>query len=157
MSAGGMSGEAFLGILVPNGTASISVSAGFLETSINFSSGQLGDSSNLNEPGLTNYHFAALASASLQKGVTATFFTAYDWNLGAYNSPGGGSAGIPTFTVGPLPAGTVIVAWLEDSGGNAIERTPLSGSLTVPEPGILILLGIAMTAVGVASYCVRKT
>jgi hypothetical protein len=30
-------------------------------------------------------------------------------------------------------------------------------SQSVPEPGILILLGIAMTAVGVASYYVRKT
>ncbi len=152
-----MVGTAFLGILVPNGgTASVVVSIGSLETSVNFNvMPPVNLGTVLGEPGLTDFRSTALASASAQAGVIATSFTAYDWKLGAYSSHNK-EDGL-TFTVNTLPIGTVIVAWLEDVPGNAIERTPLSESLTVvPEPGILILLGIAMSAIGAASWRIRK-
>jgi hypothetical protein len=154
-----MSGTAFLGILIPNTTAGISVSIGTgLETSnVLFDSGFLGGIGVLNEPGLTDYNFGSMRSASGQVIPTPAGFKFYasDWNLGAYSSSN--STGGLTFTVDSLPAGTVLVAWLEDGSGNAIERTPLSESLTVvPEPGILILLGIAMSAIGIAVPFLRK-
>jgi hypothetical protein len=42
------------------------------------------------------------------------------------------------------------------TGAGKPEVNQLSKNLTVPEPGILILLGIAITAVGIASRYVRK-
>ncbi len=43
----------------------------------------------------------------------------------------------------------------QDSNGNVVQYQGLVG-VTVPEPGILILLGIAMSAVGAASWRLRK-
>ena len=150
-----LSGEAFLGILVPNGTVSVAnlVSFGSLETIITFDSGQPGNPSNLNESGLkAGYEFSALASASSQVGVSASSFTAYDWDLGAYHSAGKGSPGIGPFTVGPLPNGSVLISWVEYKGCTA-GRTPLSKSLTVdkpptvtPEPGSMALMGTFVLA-----------
>jgi hypothetical protein len=41
-------------------------------------------------------------------------------------------------------------------GNGSISHVSLYGSVAVPEPGILILLGIAMSAVGIVSRYVRK-
>jgi len=137
------SGTLFLGVLVPNGTASFSVSPGSFEESITFSSGKLGDAGNLNEPGETDFEFSALSSASGQVGVSASSFTAYEFNEGPFTG-GSGSGSIGTITAGPLPTGSVVVAWLEDSSGNVLDRTPLSESITTgvatPEPSSLALL-----------------
>ena len=43
----------------------------------------------------------------------------------------------------------------QDSNGHVVEYQGLVG-VTVPEPGILILLGIAMSAIGMASWRIRK-
>jgi hypothetical protein len=157
-----VTGTAFLAVLVPNGTASFTVKEGVttipLEESITFTSGKLGDSGNLNEPGLGDFQFSALSSASGQAGVDANSLTVYEYNLGAY-SGSGGNPGITDLSAGVLPTGTVIVSWVEDSNGTSLIRTPLSESLTVtpptatPEPSSSFLLSLALLGIG---FCARK-
>src|SRR5262249_6127547 len=154
--AGGLSGTGFLGVLVPNTTAatpSFTVTGGTFEESKTVSSGQLGDAANLNEPGMTDYTIqGSLKSASAQVGVTANSFQAYEFNLGTYNSAGNGAAGISGLIAGPLPVGTVLLAWVENTAFTVIAQTPLSESLTVgtavPEPGTLALFGSGLVSLG---------
>jgi len=155
-----VTGEAYLGILVPNSPSAFTVNMGSLEmgTPITFSSDHLGAAANLNEPGLTDFEFSAIQSAANgQAGVFASSFVASDWNLGAYDS----STGLNGIKITGLPKGTVIVGWIENSDGNALRRTPLSHSLTLlngvtppppptptPEPTSLLLFGSGLLAVG---------
>jgi hypothetical protein len=149
---GAISGEMFLGVLVPNGTAGFSVSPGSFEESKAFASGKLEDSGNLNEPGMTDYEFSAIASASAQAGVTATWFTAYEYDLGSF-ACAHNSTCVGNVSAGSLPPGTVIVAWLENGDGIVLDRTPLSESLTTktdatPEPASLVLMGTGLLGLG---------
>lgn len=165
-SAGGLSGTAFLVVLVPNATASFTVTEGSspisLEESESFTSGKLGDSGNLNEPGMTGYTFSSLASASAQSIATPTSFTAYEYNLGAYSSPGSGAPGTALLQAGSLPTGTVIVAFVEDSSGNASQQTPLSESLNAgttvatPEPSSSLLLSFALLGISLFTRYYRQ-
>jgi hypothetical protein len=146
------SGTLFLGVLVPDGTASFSVSPGSFEESMSFARGHLGDRGNLNEPGMTSYEFGAIASASSQAGVSASWFTAYEFNLGAWTGGGGGGS-ISEISAGRVLAGTVIVSWLENADGIVLNRTPLGESLTdshvaVPEPSMVVELGTLLLGLG---------
>lgn len=134
-------GDMFLAILVPNGIASFSVAGGSLEENPTFNTGFLTDA--LNEGWGNGYQFSSIASASAQVGVTATWFTAYEYDLGSIVCPGN-SGTCTSVSLGPLPKGTVILAWQEATDGNTY-KTPLSESLTsggvVPEPGAMLLMG----------------
>jgi hypothetical protein len=140
-----LTGTAYLGVLVPNGTASLTVMTGAttksLEESQPFNSGTLG--SLLGEDyGNDAYNFSSLGSASAQAGITANSFTVYEYNLGAFSSIKG-SPGIPGgISVSGAPIGTVMVGWVET--GDSTLQTPLSGSITVPEPSTSVLFGFGL-------------
>jgi hypothetical protein len=144
-------GIAELGVLVPNApdnTISLTGGTGpdtLTDSALNFvSGGHLGTFLGGDESGLNDYDFGGFQNASLEAGVTANFFDVYTFSLGNFSSSGGG---IKNLTIGNLPAGTVVVAWLE-SNGSVQQQTPLSesfvstGTLNVnaAEPGVLTLL-----------------
>jgi hypothetical protein len=157
-----LTGTAYLGVLVPNGTASLTVMTGAgtipLEESKLFnSSGTLGnllgenfgnDAYNFNPPG-----GGSLGSASAQAGITANSFTVYEYDLGAFSSIKG-SPGIPGgISVSGAPIGTVIVGWVETDGSTL--QTPLSSAITVPEPSTSVLFGVGLVALLLGAGVVR--
>jgi hypothetical protein len=157
-TSGAETGTVFLGILVPNGT-SIPVVSGnwtYEETKYNFTGGDLKTLLGESLGNMNDYNFSNFVSFSSQAGVVANSFTVSEYYMTGYYGQSQ-TSNVGNFKISGAPAGTVAVAWLEYPLGTVIEQTPPSASATiVPEPGILILLGIAMGAIGVASWRIPK-
>ena len=161
---GGESGTAFLAVVVPNGAASFTVTTGGITTvaveeTLTWNSSTAKLSTLLGENGLTGSTFSSFQDKSQQAGAgTVTSFTVYEFNLGSFNSAGGGASGIGTVAIGGsgLPAGTILYAWVEDAKGHVIDQTPLSEALVTevhvtadaPEPASLALFGTGFVVLG---------
>jgi hypothetical protein len=142
-----VTGNGFVVIVVPTGGGTPTLTGGTFEESKSFTSG---DIATLLGESTTAYNISNFTSASAQVGVTATSFTAYEYDLGSVTL-GPSGAGVD-LSAGNLAAGSVIVGFVETADGTL--QTPLSESITsgtptsTPEPtsSSLLLLGIALLA-----------
>jgi hypothetical protein len=159
---GGVTGTGFIAVVLYPGEGVPTVQLGATtitaEEHITFTAGHLGDSTNLNEPGMGNFDFGGFQDAETAIGLAQpTSFTVYEYNLGAYSSPGGMMDGTPGYakdiTVSGLSEGDVIGAWVENNTTMGScktapcvnTQTPFTKSLTdVPEPASMGLLGTAL-------------
>jgi hypothetical protein len=139
-------GDGELAVLVPNGAAGLTVTVGNTiipgeaENPTLFDSGKLGGVLTDEDFGHNSYTFSSLQSASAQTGVIANNFRVYEYQLGTFNSPGNGAPGISNISISGAPVGSVIVGWVEDD----TLITPLSESITVPEPSTSVLFGFGL-------------
>ena len=139
-------GNAFIAILVPTGGAAPTLTGGTLLQTVSFTSGDLGTLLGQN---LNSYNFSNFQSASAQAAINASGYTVYEYSVGTGVTLGPQSAGINglSFTA---PTGSVIVGFIDPP--STTYQTPLSGSITVPEPsttgllalGLIGLIGISM-------------
>lgn len=141
-----ITGNAFVVILVPTGGAAPTLTGGTLVQTLSFTSGNLGTLLGQN---LTGYNLSNFQSASAQASVSASGYTVYEYSVGTGVTLGPQGAGITglSFTA---PQGSVIVGFIDPP--STTYQTPLSGSISVPEPstfglvilGVVALIGISM-------------
>jgi hypothetical protein len=146
------SGEAFIAVLIPNGTASLTTTVGGgsplspVQTVLN-STNSFGGTLGLS--GVTDKNFSTLKSFSAQAGVTANSFSYYEYDLGSFT--GTPSTLISNVSVGVLPPGAIIIAFTTSSSTSTAvtDISPNSESLTVvPESSSLLLFGLGVLALG---------
>jgi hypothetical protein len=144
-------GTLYLAIAVPTGGAAPVVNGATFEESVTFNSGDIFTALNENctlSGNCNDINLSNVTSASAQAGVTATTYTLYEYNAGAFSSVGG-SAGLASNVTVTAPAGSLIVAFLENSSSQVFEQTPLSEGLTItPEPGSMALFGSGLLLLG---------
>ncbi len=139
-----ITGNAFIAILVPTGGAAPTLTGGTLLKSLSFTSGNLGTLL-----GQSNFR-----SASAQASVLPSGYTVYEYSVGTGVTLGPKSTGITglTFTASQ---GSVIVGFVDPPG--TTYQTPLSGSISVPEPSTLGLLALALVGlIGVSMVRLRQ-
>jgi hypothetical protein len=163
-NSGTLDGQGELAVIVPNDTGNLTLTVtvdgapitGEAEnpTSWNYANGpnKLGSVLTDEDFGTHSYTFSSIQSASAQIGVTANSFKIYEFELGNFNSSGQGAAGISNISVSGAPIGSVIVGWVEDD----TLITPLSGSVTVPEPSTSALFGLGLIALLLYAGVVRQ-
>lgn len=140
-------GNAFIAILVPTGSAAPTLTGYTSGPSLSFTSGSLGTLLNQN---LNNYNLSNFQSASAQVGVNPTGYTVYVFSLGNVTL-GPNGAGITGLVANGVATGGVIVGFINTSGGTF--QTAMTESITVPEPTSLTLLAAAgLLALGALSW-----
>ncbi len=146
-----ITGNAFIAILVPTGSVAPTLTGGTLLQSLSFTSGNLGTLLGQN---LNGYNLSNFQSASAQASVFPSGYTVYEYSVGTGVTLGPQSAGITglTFTA---PQGSVIVGFVDPPG--TTYQTPLSGSISVPEPSTLGLVALGLVGlIGVSMLRLRQ-
>lgn len=140
-----VSGEAFIAVLIPNATATLTESPGSLVKTVPNSTADFETSLSLT--GVTDKNFSTLQSFSAQAGVTANSYSYYEYDLGSFS--GTPATLISGVSVGVLPAGSIVIAFTTSGpSSNAVtDITPNSEALTVvPEASSLLLFGLGVLA-----------
>lgn len=146
-----LSGSAFVVIAVPTG-GGVPTGSGSLVQSVSFTSGSIWTALGLTGNG-TDYNIGTFQNDSQQVNVSANNgYTLYEFSVGSFTNCSSGTC-IGGLSYSNLPAGSVIVSFLEDSSGNVIDQNPNSDSITsspgvVPEPGSIALFGSGLVFLG---------
>jgi PEP-CTERM motif len=146
-----ITGNAFIAILVPTGGVAPTLTGGTLLQSVSFTGGNLGTLLGQN---LTGYNLSNFQSASAQASVFPSGYTVYEYSVGTGVTLGPKSAGITglTFTA---PQGSVVVGFVDPPG--TTYQTPLSGSISVPEPSTTGLLALGLVGlIGISILRLRQ-
>ncbi len=157
-------GEAYLAILIPAGGSlpsfTVNGNNAMSTASSNFSSGAFTDFLAANVGNLSlasgaggNEDFSAFVTAAGQVGVSASAFTVYVYDLGAFT---GAPLTITFNNIASFPQGTIFWGFLTNqacSSGPCVmtDTTPLSEAVTIgvaPEPGTLALVGTGLLLLG---------
>lgn len=139
-------GSGFIAILVPTGSGAPTLTGGTLVQSLSFTSGNLGTLLGQN---FTAYTLSNFLSASGQAGVSPTGYTVYEFSVGNVTL-GPSGAGISGLVANGVATGSVIVGFIDTASGTY--QTPLSASITVPEPASLTLFAVGLLAIGALSW-----